>query len=275
VFILSQCQRIATMVEGMSRRSLWILLITVMGVGVTVSLGMWQLRRADSKQQVHDTRMERQHLPPLRNANLACHAEGWLQQEQRQAVLTGKWLHEQTVVLDNRPMSGRAGFLVLTPLQLSPSPRAVSCSNSGMAVLVQRGWLPRDANDRARIPAISKPQGWVSVPVRLTFAPSKMLALQADGLIERGMLRQNIDLVALSAEWHLPLMPGSAQQLADETGGTSVDKTEVRMLRQWWQPEADVSKHHGYAAQWFLMAITMMGLYGWFQWWRPWRQAQE
>jgi len=263
------------MAKAFTRQSVWIFLITVLGVSVTVSLGMWQLRRAEAKQHVYDLRMARQQMPALNNTDLSCLADGWLQQEQRQAMLTGHWLHAKTVVLDNRAMSGRAGFLVLTPLQLAPSPLGAGCASHDMNVLVQRGWLPRDAYDRTHIPEIAQQPGLVTVPVRLTFAPSKMLGLQAQAAIEHGVLRQNIDLTALTAEWRLPLLPGSAQQLADESGTSAVKPPAVGMLRQWWQPEADISKHHGYAAQWFLMALTMLGLYGWFQWWRPRLQAKK
>ncbi len=263
------------MAKVITRQSVWIFLITVLGVSVTVSLGIWQLKRAEAKQHVYDLRMARQQMPALKNIDLSCQADGWLQQEQRQAMLTGHWLHAQTVVLDNRSMSGRAGFLVLTPLQLVPSPLGSGCDNAGMNVLVQRGWFARDAYDRTRIPAIEKNPGLVTVPVRLTFAPSKMLGLQAQAPIEHGVLRQNVDLNGLAAEWRLSLLPGSAQQLADERGASVVKQITVGMLRQWWQPEADISKHHGYAAQWFLMALTMLGLYGWFQWWRPRLEAKK
>ncbi len=260
------------MADVIQRRSVWIFLFTVLGVGVTASLGFWQLRRADAKQHMHDARMARQLLPALNNADLACRADNWLSLEERSAHLTGRWLHEHTVVLDNRTMAGRTGFLVLTPLQLLPSPTSQGCAGE-VSILVQRGWLPRDAHDRLRIPTIAQPQGLVSVPVRLTFAPSKMLALAFNAPTEKGLLRQNVDQAALSAEWHLPLLPGSAQQMADEAGTTVEKPLPVGMMRQWWQPQADVSKHQGYAAQWFLMAITMLGLYGWFQWWRP-RQSK-
>jgi cytochrome oxidase assembly protein ShyY1 len=55
----------------------------------------------------------------------------------------------------------------------------------------------------------------------------------------------------------------------DETLVGSALPAAPKLIRQWWQPEADVGKHQAYAAQWFLMALTMLGLYGWFQWWRP------
>jgi len=258
------------MAEHATRRSLWVLLSTVLGMGVTISMGIWQLDRAAQKQQLHDTLVARQSMPSLGNMALPCQTEAWLQKEQRQAQLTGRWMHEHTVVLDNRPMQGRPGLLVLTPLLLTPAP--VGCPKS--ALLVQRGWLPRDPYERTRIPEFAKPPGEVVVTVRLTFAPSKMLSLQRESAPEHGLLRQNVDLGALAKEWQVSLLPGSAQQLVHEQTLEEPVQDES-MLRAWWQPVAEVGKHQAYAAQWFLMALVMLGLYGWFQWWRPYRAAKE
>jgi cytochrome oxidase assembly protein ShyY1 len=54
------------------------------------------------------------------------------------------------VLLDNRPHGNGTdsrGFLVLTPLRLA----------DGGSVLVMRGWLPRDAQDRTRIAPFDTP----------------------------------------------------------------------------------------------------------------------
>jgi len=248
-------------------RSMVILLAALVGIVLTCRLGVWQLDRAAEKQSLHDTRVARQKLPALSNASLACDPKDWAEQEQRQAIVQGRWLHEKSVLLDNRIMAGRSGFFVLTPLMLDPAP---ACGST--ALLVQRGWLPRDANDRSRIPAWYKPQGLVQLPVRLTFAPSKNLSLQSEPMLETGLLRQNVDVDALTVEWRLALLPASAEQLAQETIKTAEDKPqagEIPLGRDWWQPTAGVEKHQAYAAQWFVMALTIAGLYIWYQWWRP------
>lgn len=248
-------------------RAIVILFAALVGIVLTCRLGVWQLDRAAEKQSLHDTRVARQKMPALSNANLACDPKDWAQQEQRQAAVQGRWLHEKSVVLDNRIMAGRPGFFVLTPLLLDPAP---ACGST--ALLVQRGWLPRDATDRSRIPAWSKPQGLVQVPVRLTFAPSKNLSLQSEPMLETSLLRQNVDVDALKIEWHLALLPASAEQLDKETSQTAEGKPqagEMPLGRDWWLPTAGVEKHQAYAAQWFLMALTITGLYIWYQWWQP------
>ncbi|HEX5372377.1 MAG TPA: SURF1 family protein [Aquabacterium sp.] len=249
--------------------SLWVLLATVIGIGITASLGAWQLDRADQKQDLHDTMMAREQLPMLDHTALPCSASDWQQAEQRHAWLRGHWLSGHTLYLSNRSMQGRAGFVVLTPLRLEPSP-GVACAAT--VVLVQRGWVPRDLVDPARVPKIQDTAAGVRVPVRLVPPPSRMLELGSTQGSDTGPVRQNVTLSELSKEWGVILRPGSVQQLAAESP-SAVKAPEL--LRQWWQPSADVGKHQAYAAQWFAMALIMGTLYAWFQWWRPRRGAAQ
>jgi hypothetical protein len=45
------------------------------------------------------------------------------------------------------------------------------------------------------------------------------------------------------------------------------------LLRQWPEPDAGVSKHYGYAFQWFGLCALVALLYLWFQILRPLRRA--
>ena len=239
-------------------RSWLILLATLLGVVGTGLLGRWQLQRADAKQTLHDTMVARAQMPALSVQSLPCTLGEWQDQLQRPAVLTGRWLADKTLFLDNRPMAGRAGFIVLTPLQLEA---VTGCQAS--VVVVQRGWVPRDPHDRLKVPPISTPSGLVQVSARVVPAPSNLLAL-GQGTVERGVVRQNVDIQALAQEWRLALRHGSLQELAASNGAQ-----HDGLLRHWWQPSADVGKHQAYAAQWFAMALVMLSLYLWFQWVKP------
>jgi surfeit locus 1 family protein len=241
-------------------RSLVVLLATLLGMGTTVSLGLWQLSRAQTKQDLFDTMQAREHLAPLSNEQLPCTPAQWHEGLQRVVHLRGYWLPQHTVFLDNRSMDGRAGRLVLTPLRLIGG----ACPQDVM--LVQRGWVPLDARERDRVPGMADPAGEVSLTARLSDAPSRLMELGSSGGMPPGPIRQNVDITALSLEWHLAMRPGSVQQLSEEQPSSRQD---VPLLRHWWKPQADVGKHQAYAAQWFAMAAVMLFLYGRYQWWRP------
>ncbi len=248
-------------------RSAVVLLATLVGVGTTVSMGRWQLSRAQTKLDLFAAMQSRERMPPLSNAQLACDAAPWQGDLQRLVRLRGRWLSEHTIFLDNRAMDGRAGRFVLTPLRLEAD-AGTSCPDR--VVLVQRGWVPRDAADRTLLPNVNSGTGIVTVPGRVSEAPSHLMELGAAASAPAGKIRQNVDLAALAAEWQVVLRPGSITQLDDEEPNAPQD---LPLVRHWWKPQADVSKHEAYAAQWFTMAAVMVGLYLWFQWWRP-RRAQ-
>ena len=67
--------------------------------------------------------------------------------------LRGQFLPERTLYLDNRVLQGRAGYNVVTPLQMGPD---------GPLVLVNRGWIAV-GQTRAVLPAVPVPQGPVQV----------------------------------------------------------------------------------------------------------------
>lgn len=235
----------------MKARRWIVLLAAVAGVAVTARLGVWQLDRAAQKAALQAAIDARAGLPALANADLAREPAVAQGQHHRAAVLRGRWLAHRTVFLDNRQMGGRPGFFVLTPLALA----------DGTAVLVQRGWAPRDARERTRLPAVPTPDGEVEVAGRIAPPPSRLYEF-AQG--ESGPIRQNLDLDAFSREIGVPLRPLSLQQTGDAADGLG---------RDWPRIAVDVHKHHGYAFQWFALAALIACLYVWFQLVLPWRRA--
>ncbi|MDP2818454.1 MAG: SURF1 family protein [Polaromonas sp.] len=218
-------------------------LAAVLMVALTFSLGQWQLRRAAQKEALQAAIDEQKRLPTLDGRALLA-TENIANMMHREAVLRGSWLAAHTVYLDNRPMDGKSGFGVVTPLLLA---------DSQQAVLVQRGWVPRDFTDRTRLPEVSTPEGVVSVSGRMAPPPSKLYEFEGAA---QGRIRQNLDLTAFSAETGMPLLPVSLLQ----TGAASEG-----LLRNWAAPNTGVDKHYGYAFQWFALCALLVGLYVWFQ----------
>ncbi len=230
----------------------WVVTVaTLLTMALTTSLTVWQLGRAAQKEALAQQRAERQSLPALGWADLqGLSAEDWGLRLDRTIELEGRWMHQATVFLDNRPLQGRAGFLVLTPL-LS--------DDGASALMVVRGWVPRRLDDRTALPALDEGVEPVRVLGRLAPPPSKLYDFGQPG---QGRIRQNIDLDAFGAEWSIQLGPVSVQQL--DSDGADAD-----LSRDWPQPDSDVHKHYGYAFQWFSLTVLLLILYVWFQFIAP------
>lgn len=232
-------------------RGLLVLLATVAGIASAARLGVWQLDRAERKETLQSALDARSRLPALDAASLARNDNDAEPQHYRSVRLSGRWLAERTVFLDNRQMDGKAGFFVVTPLALS---------GRSDAVLVQRGWAPRNFVDRTALPSIATPAGLVTVAGSVAPSPSRMF--QFEGAAS-GPIRQNIDLPEFSRESGLELLPLSILQ-RDEAGSE-----RDGLSRRWPAPASDVQKHYGYAFQWFAIAAGILGLYVWHRFIRP------
>ena len=136
-----------------SRRFWWVTLAAVLVAALTFSLGQWQLRRAAQKEGIQNAINGKNMLPALDGRALAA-AKNIANDVYRKVAVQGIWQSTHTVYLDNRPMSGRTGFWVVTPLALQ---------GTGQMILVQRGWVSRDFSDRTRLPEVTTPTGRVRV----------------------------------------------------------------------------------------------------------------
>ena len=234
-------------------RAAVVLLATVAVVALTARLGVWQLHRAAQKRALQATLDERARLPELPGTALAVTADDAEGQHERRVRVTGEWLPAGTLFLENRQMHGQPGFFVLTPLQLA---------GRDDAVLVQRGWAPRDLMDRQRVPAVPTPAGPVEVLARVAPPPSRLFDFA--GTAVTGPIRQNVDLAAFATELRQPLRPLSLVQL---DGSPAAQGDGLR--RDWPPPALDIQKHNGYAFQWFALCAVTALLYVWFQLVRP------
>ncbi len=242
----------------------WLItLAAVVGMLVTASLGRWQLSRAAQKEALQAMLDARGRMPAMDGRALLSLPPGGTSEAEtlvhRAVVLEGRWLPEHTVYLDNRQMNGRPGFFVLTPLQLTGGPAGV--------VLVQRGWVPRNFQDRTQLPQVPTPQDQVvRVAGRVAAAPSRLYEFGSGdtsagdhGAQGSSRIRQNLDLAAFRTEAGLALAPLTVVQTGAAGGAGD------GLQRDWPVVGAGVDKHYGYAFQWFGLCGLMALLYVWFQ----------
>ncbi len=249
--------QVKTVVAPKGKR--WVvLMLTVLGVAATGTLATWQLHRAAFKEALTVQIQTSDQLAPIGQINqLTPQSDQNASQGQalihRRVALTGKWLNDYTVFLDNRFMAGRPGFYVVTPLLQE---------DGGVVVWVQRGWLPRNTQDRTRLPSVPTPNQAVQVQGRVIAGVSKAYALgqapssSAPGSAGTSRIWQNLPHV----DFGLKTSVASVAVLQ-----TAPPALEDGLLRDWPQADAGVAKHYGYAFQWFALCGLIIALYVWFQ----------
>lgn len=239
-----------------------VVLAAVLSMAVTARMGAWQLDRAAQKEALYTAMQQQAAQAPWDNRTWRDQlaqppgADAPAPLLHHPVLLIGRWQAAHTVYLDNRQMQGRPGFYVLSPLLLE----------GGGTVLVQRGWVPRNFQDRTALPEVQTPTGLVRIEGRAAAPPSQLYAMGGGQTPDTAAphIRQNLDMDAFARETGLNLAPLSVVQTGAAAGG---------LLRDWPAPDNGVAKHYGYAFQWFGLCALVALLYLWFQLLRPARRA--
>ncbi|MDF3075404.1 MAG: hypothetical protein K0S54_3071 [Alphaproteobacteria bacterium] len=117
--------------------SLWPTLMTVPAVIIMLGLGAWQLQRLEWKNDLMARIAERTAQEPVAFDRLSGEED---KDEYRRVRLRGSFVHDKELYLAARSRNNNVGFHVVTPLVLT----------NGMAVLVNRGWVPSDRKEPAK-----------------------------------------------------------------------------------------------------------------------------
>lgn len=224
-----------------------VLLAALACAALTARLGCWQWDRAAQKEALQASFDARAGQTAVGAEELAAARHDVAGLLYRKAQLRGRWLAERTIYLDNRQMHARPGFIVVTPLQWS-----------GGAVLVQRGWVARDNDERTRLPPLATPPGEVEVTGRIVPPPARLYEF---AVAASGTIRQNLDAGTYGREIGVALLPVSVLQ--DDASAAD------GLLRDWPVPAAGTGMHYGYAVQWWALSALTMALYVWHQILRP------
>lgn len=210
-------------------------------VASMVSLGNWQMRRAQEKAE-----LQQRFDLSARGGPVAVRATD-RPVDGQPLRLEGRWLAQYTILLDNRTQGGRAGYHVLTPLQLT--------DGSG-AVLVNRGWLAADA-DRSRLPDVPSPAGLQRVEGRMQPVEAKPFFL--GGEVAEGRRWQHLDLDRYRAVLGAAAGPRLAGWTVQQTSASAGDG----LSRDWPQPAMSADRHRAYALQWYALAGLAAALTAW------------
>ena len=158
----------------------------------------------------------------------------------------GVWVADRQFLLDNRTRDGRAGYEVLTPLQLE----------DGREVLVNRGWIPFSGR-RDMLPEVASGLPTVSVTVR-----GRLDELPTAGLASGRAAP------AVTGAWPRVTSFPSPTELEAAAGSRLeprvllMDAAEPTGYRRDWQPFGrGPEMHFGYALQWWSFGVLLLVMY--------------
>ena len=209
---------------------------TVLLVALGVSLGQWQERRATQKMALQAKLSAGNAAAPLALGPQPVAAAAV---EFRRLTVKGEFVPDWALYLDNRPYQGRAGFYLLMPFKID---------GSSMHVLVERGWLPRNAARRDLLPLYATPRGTVTIEGVARLNAGRVMQLGNPAPLRGQAIVQNADVRQVAAASGLRLHPFILLQT-----GPALDD---QLVRDWPAPDTGVDKHRGYAFQWYALALT-------------------
>ncbi len=227
---------------------LWATIGLIFSGGVFISAGMWQMDRAEQKQEIFavflagGSETVRNQLVTNEDADAAIY---------QRFSISGRYDGAHQVLLDNMMFDGHNGYQVLTPMRFGNE-----------AVLVNRGWVPANP-DRSILPDISVDDRPRKITGRLNRLPRPGLRLDAPD-------------IAAEFPWPRRLLFPQAPELMTQIG-YAVYSYQILLdpeitdgfVRDWTPQLMSPEKHLAYAIQWFLLGLTLLVIYCIVNWKMP------
>jgi len=216
-------------------------LVTICCIPLFIKLGLWQYNKAEQKlalQSQYDASSS--HQPEAIPEDLS-NPEAL---RYKQVEVTGEYVKQYQILLDNQVEGETAGYHVITPLKLD---------GKDELVLVDRGWIAASDN-HADVPQIDVPIGAQKVLGQI-WVPSKKFFTLSPQSLEKAhwqVLWQNMDMDAYVKAVPIKVLPVVIRMSSDNQGG---------FVRNWIRPDDRIATHLGYAYQWFGFAVAAFAIY--------------
>ena len=210
------------------------LLATAILCAIGISLGNWQIRRAEEKEVIAALMQEQLRRAPV----VLSTAQEFSQLQAFQKVkLRGHFVRDWPLYLDNRPLYGVAGFYVLMPFKIQ---------GSEQAVLVARGWLQRNPVERTKIPTLLTDQGIIEIEGVVRNQLDRTMQLGKSEILKSASIVQSVPFDELRKQTGLLIVDKVLEQTSNAGDG---------LIRDWPKPSAGADKHRAYAFQWYGLAL--------------------
>ncbi len=236
-----------------SREWLLTTLLVLVGSGLCVRLGIWQLDRLEQR-RAFNAHVEAMLAMPALDLNRD-NVEDVADMEWRAVVVSGKYDFENQVAVRNQYYGNRLGYHLLTPLLFE---RASASDSTPKVVLVNRGWIPADSNAAPADWRRYDEPGVVTVTGRIRLGQTKpAFGGVADALPQDGgklWVWNNADIAQMIQQLPYPALTIYIQPEADPTDTVPPIPS---------QPEIELTEgpHFGYALQWFAFAAILFAGY--------------
>lgn len=221
---------------------LWALPVFAAVLALLLALGVWQVRRGGDKAAIIAERVAASKKPPvalLANGHIATGdaAAG------RRVEVSGEYLPDRQLLLDNQVWKGEAGYEVWTPLRTS----------GGQLVMVDRGWVAL-GKDRRHPPNPAAPAGMQKVVGFWRHWPQPGIRLGQE--------------VCPEGQWPRTVVYPEYPQVACNYDETLLDglllldpHAKGGFPRDWEYLGLPPMRHYGYAVQWFALAIALCAIF--------------
>jgi surfeit locus 1 family protein len=224
-------------------------LVTLLLFPLFVYLGFWQLDRANEKKLSETNATTRKSQETIFLKDLMPSPEAMAAIRYRTLQVTGTFLNEQTLLLDNQILKTNkhtaVGYQVITPFQPA---------GSHQLILVNRGWIPLGKNRETLpiIPPIHHPitlSGTINQP-----SNGLSLALPQKSIVPEYPKRiQVIDYTKLATELKQDIYPFLLTLKPGDPSGFQMMPLFFKL---------SVERHIAYAVQWFMMSLAVLIYYG-------------
>jgi surfeit locus 1 family protein len=199
-----------------------------------VSLGFWQLDRADQKRTIEAS---------IQKANtgvveLIINQNELLNKEYYEVRLQGSYIGDKQFIYDNQIVDQASGYYVLTPFVLT---------GQSNAIMINRGFIPWNGR-RDQLDDIAVDSAFREVKIQVS-RPIKRIELKTSDISNQfPVLIQAIDFDVIEEI--------SSTSFVDVIGLLD-PSSDDGFVRKWEPYTGSIEKHIGYAIQWFLMALVL------------------
>jgi cytochrome oxidase assembly protein ShyY1 len=212
-------------------------LVVLVLLPLFISLGLWQLGRAEEKRVMLATYAEHRAAPPMSAELLSSESDV----AYRRVQLQGEFDAEHSFLLDNSTREGRVGVELIQPFHDQVS---------GLWLMVNRGWLPWP--DRRTPPVFDTPTHSLDLQAWVYVSPGATFQLQPDA--QASAWPKLVTALNPATVWPALGREGFAHELRLESGPAAY-------TLGWPIVAMGPEKHIGYAVQWFAMTAALFGLY--------------